>query len=567
MSDKQKLTDMSASELEELTKKIDIKIHEIDEKIKEVKHDIKVMENEIDLLYERRESADFADIQRIDDWINDIKRQIDSCKMEQDLLNREKDVQISTKENAEKILQDLQKNQNSALKNVTAGIAKKVVTTPVSATVRTVKSTIKSAFSKANPFDKKINKEDVSDSGIESIRLANSGIKTVKKSIRTTQSTIKTTSNVVKKTGTAIYKTAEITTKTTVAVAKFTGNVIVHIAATLTSPLIIFLIFLVVFLLLISSFVVLLMGVGTSGANSNAKAYSSASGLGDISSQYQSGLELLHTSLENHQNDFNSLIDSMYFNYDDLTNSSLVYMERTNPDGAKSIYEKSFATDDRKNSLKSEWNIPLTDREFLAIAYVWLENEKNTSNNSQHGIYEVTYTEEVFDTIIEKCVVYNDTVYNGQKCPDENCTRHVEYIDNPDYQTAVERTDRSHSAWLDWCDIAQAIYDSDGVTDDIQGWINNWINTYNMSPYYSNYGWDFVDDLYNQYSDNWDVMAATPEKIEKVTYICEYRHDLHSIGLAFFDKETVMNALDFDDISKQWVELTEKGFENNPDIS
>ena len=27
-----------------------------------------------------------------------------------------------------------------------------------------------------------------------------------------------------------------------------------------------------------------------------------------------------------------------------------------------------------------------------------------------------------------------------------------------------------------------------------------------------------------------------------------------------------MNALNFDDISKQWVELTETGFENNPDI-
>ena len=51
-----------------------------------------------------------------------------------------------------------------------------------------------------------------------------------------------------------------------------------------------------------------------------------------------------------------------------------------------------------------------------------------------------------------------------------------------------------------------------------------------------------------------------------MTYICEYQHNLHSVGLAFFDKETVMNALNFDDISKQWVELTETGFENNPDI-
>lgn len=528
MSDKQKLNDMSVSEIEELTKKIDIKVHEIDEKIKEVKHDIKVMENEIELLTKRKEKADFADIHRIDDWIKDIRQQINSCKLEYDLLNHEKNIQISKKENAEKILQDLQNNQRSGLKNVTVGLAKKAVTAPVSATVRTVKNTIKSAFSKANPFDKKINKEDVTDSGIESIRLANSSIKTVKKSIRTTQNTIKTTGNVVKKTGTTIYKTAEITTKTTVAVAKFTGNVIIHIAATLTSPLIIFLIFLVVFLLLISSLVVLLMGVGTSGSNSNAKAYSSASGLVDVSSQYQSGLEFLNASLENYQNDFNSLIDSIYFNYDDLTNSSLVYMERTNPNGAKSIYEKSFATDERKNSLKSEWNISLTDREFLAIAYVYLENQQNTSGNTKHGIYQVSYTQEVFDTIIEKCAIYNDTVYGGQVCPDGNCTRHVEYVDNPDYYYALDR-------------------------------VNEAADNYNNSG---------GDEYWGQQYEYWvDVLNNTPSKIEEVTYICEYRHDLHSVGLAFFDKETVMNALDFDDISKQWVELTEKGFENNPDIS
>lgn len=527
MSDKQKLTDMSVSEVEELTKEIDIKVHEIDEKIKEVKHDIKVMENELDFLSARKEVADSSNIQRIDDWIYDIRQQIDRCELKCDLLNQERNIQISRKENINEISQDLQQNPSSGIKGNTVVIAKKAVTAPVSATVRTVKNTIKNAFSKANPFDKKINKEDVSDSGVESIRLTNSGIKTVKKSIRTTQSTIKTTGNVVKKTGTTIYKTAEFTVKSTVAVAKFVGNTIVHIAATLTSPIIIFLIFIVVFLLIISSVVVLLMGVGTSGSNSNAKAYSSASGLINVPEQYQAGLELLKTSLENHQNDFNSLIDSLYYNYDDLTNSNLVYMERTDETGGKAIYEKSFATDERKNALKSEWNIPLTEREFLAIAYVWLENEKNASKNSEHGIYEVTYTEEVFDTIIEKCVVYNDTVYGGQSCPDENCTRHVEYVDNPDYYYALDR-------------------------------VNEAADNFNNSG----------DDYWGEQYEYWvDILDSTSSTIEKVTYICEYQHDLHSIGLAFFDKETVMNALNFDDISKQWVELTEKGFESNPDIS
>lgn len=82
------------------------------------------------------------------------------------------------------------------------------------------------------------------------------------------------------------------------------------------------------------------MGVGTSGANSNAKAYSSASGLVDVNTQYQTGLEFLRTSIENHQNDFNSLIDSLYYNYDDLTNSNLVYMERTDESAEKPFMKK-----------------------------------------------------------------------------------------------------------------------------------------------------------------------------------------------------------------------------------
>lgn len=405
-----------------------------------------------------------------------------------------------------------EKKPKSHIRKWTENIVKKTIQSPFSVAKDTV--------SKINPFDKKINKENVSDSGVESIRLANSGIKTVKKSIRTTKNTIKTTSTV-------IQKTTAFTVKSTIIVSKLIANTIIHTVAILTSPIIIFLSFIVILSLIISSFVILIMGVGTSGANSNTHAYSSASGLIDVASQYQIGLEYLRTSLENHQNDFNSLIDSFYYDYDDLTNSDLVYMERTDISGSRLIYAKSFATDDRKETLKSEWNISLTEREFLAIAYVWLENEKNIANhNTGHGIYEVSYNQEVFDTIIEKCAVYNDTVYNSQNCPDENCTRHVEYIDNPDYYYALDK-------------------------------VNEAADNYNNSG----------DDYWGEQYEYWlDILNNTPSTIEEVTYICEYKHDLHAVSLVFYDKETVMNALGFDDISKQWVELTEKGFENNPDI-
>ena len=428
-----------------------------------------------------------------------------------------------------------------------------------------IKKAVKTPVSKANPFDKKINKDDVSDTGIETIKLANSGIKTVKQSIKTTTQTVKTTKNVVQKTGVAIYKTANFTVKSTILVSKFVGNVVANVIASLMNPVIIAFAAIILIFIMTLSFVVIILGGGVSASNSNQRAYSSAAGLVDVTSQYDKGKNYLNTALENHKNNFNSLIDSLYYNYDDLTNSTLVYMERTDSSGGKTIYEKSFSTDDRKNALKSEWNIPITEREFLAIAYVYLENEMNNSGNTEHKIYEVSYNQEVFDTIVSKCAVYSDTVYDGQKCPDENCTRHVEYIDNPEYQEAAERKDKSYAASLEWWDIANSIIENDNVVAD-EWRIENWVSVYGMTPYYSNNGIDFYNDLYNQYSNNYDIWAATPEKLEKVTYICEYKHSLHSIGLAFFDKETVMNALGFDDISKEWVELTEMGFENNPDI-
>lgn len=147
-------------------------------------------------------------------------------------------------------------------------------------------NTAKSVVSKTNPFDKKINKNDVSDTGVESIRLANSGIKTVKKSIRTTHSTIKTTGTVVKKTGTVIYKTADFTAKSTVAVAKFVENIVVHVVASLMNPIIIIFMGLIILLSLCYSSILIFI----SGDNTDKSTRVNAAGLIDIPAQYQSGL-------------------------------------------------------------------------------------------------------------------------------------------------------------------------------------------------------------------------------------------------------------------------------------
>lgn len=441
-----------------------------------------------------------------------------------------------------------------------------------------IKSTFKNAVSKANPFDKKINKNDVSDTGTETVKLAYRGakkgknsIKAVKRTVRTTKRTIKTVGSAIKGTGTAIYRTTAFTVKSVVTVSKIVGNVAVNTVAFLINPIVIVIImFVISFVFIFGSILIVI-----SGDDTDKSARVNAGGLVDVSSQYQTGLGYLNTALENKQNEFNSLIDSLYFDYDNLTYSDLVYLERTKP-APSTIYQTSFATDERKNSLKSEWSISLTEHELMAIAYVYLETVENTNNGTKYGIYKVAFNQEVFDTIVSKCVAYSDSVYGNQKCPDENCTEHIEMLPNPDYVSLQEQCDTLADAYNDWGEVASALYDNSQFTNSnaqsahwnsvVQPVLNTWIVKYNRYPVLDNNGYDFLDTLGSEYETAKEQLNNTPPEIEQVTYICEYQHNLHSIGLAFFDKETVMNALNFDDTTKQWVELTEKGFENNPDI-
>lgn len=441
-----------------------------------------------------------------------------------------------------------------------------------------IKNTFKNAVSKANPFDKKINKNDVSDTGTEAVKLAyrsvkkgKNSIKAVKRTVRTTKRTIKTVGSAIKGTGTAIYRTTAFTMKSVVTVSKIFGNVAVNTVAFLINPIVIVIImFVISFVFIFGSILIVI-----SGDDTDKSARVNAGGLVDVSSQYQTGLGYLNTALENKQNEFNSLIDSLYFDYDNLTYSDLVYLERTKP-APSTIYQTSFATDERKNSLKSEWSISLTEHELMAIAYVYLETVENTNNGTKYGIYKVAFNQEVFDTIVSKCVAYSDSVYGNQKCPDENCTEHIEMLPNPDYVSLQEQCDTLADAYNDWGEVASALYDNSQFTNSnaqsahwnsvVQPVLNTWIVKYNRYPVLDNNGYDFLDTLGSEYETTKEQLNNTPPEIEQVTYICEYQHNLHSIGLAFFDKETVMNALNFNDTTKQWVELTEKGFENNPDI-
>lgn len=470
-------------------------------------------------------------------------------------------------------------SKQGAVISITKNITKKAVTSPFYA----AKNVTKTAVSKFNPFDKDVNKHDVSDTGVESIKLANKSIKktkntvkTVKRTVKTSKRTIKTANDIVKTTGKAAYKTTVFTAKAIIQTAKISGVVVANVIALAMNPIVIGFAALIIIFVILASSVVILLGGGGGGGSTNGHAQSGAVGLVDVPAQYQEGLQFYNTAVENRKNDFLSIIDSMHFSDDDLTHSDLVYMQKTTENSSVVQYEKSYSNDERKNTLKSSWDISVTDIEAIAIAYVYLEKQLNNENGTERGIYEVKYSQEVFDTIISKCITYSDTTYAGQECPSKICTAH--YYDNPNYQPALDNANMSAEAYNDWNDIIGYIDTFNSIRDgsaqttywdnEVQWRIDNWNSVYGSKfvtiPYYSNGGRDYLSYLGGEYNRYNDILSSTPQQL--VDYQCDHQHTLHSIGLAVFNKNDVMAALEFTESDIQWVELTQKGFENNPNL-
>lgn len=436
-------------------------------------------------------------------------------------------------------------------------------------------SGIKNSISRINPLEQSINKNDTADTGFEGIKLANQNIKkgkntikTVNNTIKTSKRTIKTTGKIIQDFGRILYKVPHFTVRVINTTAKVTALITAHAAALLMNPLVIIILgFLLICMNMAGEIITII-----AGDNTNKEATTSAAGLIEVDEQYNNGVDFFNTAYSNAQDSFDSLIDSMYFSNDDLTNSDLVYMEKRGSDVLQSIYEKGFASDDYKNIIKSSWDLFLDKSEVLAITYVYLEKEQNTSNKTSLEIYEVTYTQEVLDMILSKYVSFTDTVYNGQKCPDGSCTAHV----NPEYQEAVDNLNMSADAYNDWGTIIPDIEECYSIPDgaaqsvywdeNIQWKIDNWLSVYSShfdEPYYTNNGQDFLNYLGSEYERYDSIEANTPKTLDE----CEYKHELYSIDLRFYTSEDVMNQLNFTDAEKQWVNLTEMGFESNPDIT
>lgn len=436
-----------------------------------------------------------------------------------------------------------------------------------------VASSLIRGIEKVNPLDKPVNKSDTSNSGIESAKL---GYRTIKKGKKTAKKTVKA--------GKLIYNAPVKTVKTVIWTVKAATSVVVHTAAMMMNPVfwvIVAVLFIVVTWILPT---ILLLTGGASGATTINKAYGNAAGVNEkIANVFPQAVEFYNTASENKQNEFNSFIDSLYYDVDDLPNSDLVYME-CSKDG--SVYQTSMATDYRKQQLKDKFSKSLSKEEAIALVYINLEKQKNADNGTEGEIYEVEFTQEAFDNLLNMMVSWTDTVYAGRECPQANCSVHIEEKPNPDYDELSQLVNTAASAYNDWGGVCVKLERWNSIqngTAQTQYWnntvqpaINKWLSDYAefeqyhvpvwYYDYYSSNGYGYLDVLGGIYEECSERLDNTPETITVRTVNCDHLHNLHAIGLNVVSKDDVMTAWNFTEIDKEWYEITYKGFQLNPDI-
>lgn len=220
-------------------------------------------------------------------------------------------------------------------------------------------SGVRNVGNKLNPIDKPINQNDTVDTGVESLRLGYRTAKKGKKAVRGVK---------------LLYKAPVTTVKVAKVSVKVTETIVAHIAAFLLSPVFWLLVFILLFITtLIIPLVIILAGGGAAGTT-KSKAYGTAAGSNQfITTAFVDAENYYNIASDNKRNEFNSLIDSLYFNTNDLVHSDLVYMKCSH-DGSE--YQTSLATDTRKQQLKDKFINSLPKAEAIALVYVYLENSK-----------------------------------------------------------------------------------------------------------------------------------------------------------------------------------------------
>lgn len=449
----------------------------------------------------------------------------------------------------------------------------------------TAKNIAREVNSKINPLEKKVNKGDTADHGMESLRMTNSAVKKAKNTAVAAKSTAKTVAQAPKR----IYKTAETTVKVVKAVIHVTTVIISNTIAFLFNPVVLILLLVVLLIILCAALIAAAAG-GTQAEETQVMggAYIEMIGIDDISRRYPDAAEYYRIACESNKSRFHTLIDGMYYSYSNLEHSDLVYMERT-LNSTVTKYETGFAQDTYKTNLKAAWSIPVNEREAIAIAYVYLEMQENNANGTAMDIYRVSFTQDIFNTIVDSAVLWSSSTFNNQKCPDEDCAH--DEVPNPAYQTAVTNFQEAERRYYDW--EANVVPAADNY--------RTLLNTYNNAPTaaqssiqphldaawarlneaVSNWYYVFGDRYWTINADIGDnasawlyaeveaargIMNTTPQMIQNPAAVCHLHHKLWSIGLYGYSSEAVMNSLGFNDQYKEWVALVEYGMDTNPDL-
>lgn len=479
-------------------------------------------------------------------------------------------------------MSDYQKSLDN-ISSTVSDTAKKTALLPVNIAKDTVVNGVKSGFSAINPFDKSINTKDVTDTGSESIRLGYRTVKHSKNTIKTTKNTIKTTKNAIKTTKKSIkftYDVAKLTGKAVVTTAHIAVKVVSYIVAIVVNPIFLIAAAMLTIIVIISGIITIIMGAIAGGATSNQAAHSSAIGTGDVAAAYQTAVGYYNNAVAAEKEGFNYLIDRLVYDNNNLPTSDLVYMERTKPE-PKVIYQTGFANSAQKNTLKDSLNSGIISAiDAISIAYVYLEKEKNIENGTEGGVYEVTFTQDVFNTLLDNAVNHRNMIYTGQYCGG-TCARTVDYVPNePYYSQAETAMILANNAYEELKEIVELIEYNKKIPNgaaQTAHWNNNisekvdrWNQTHGII-YQEKYntkeieGYDYEKTftvVETVMYDCQDKFAQTPQYIEVEYLSCNYQHNLHSIGLALLTADDLMTALNFTENDKFWVESTKRGYQN-----
>lgn len=430
---------------------------------------------------------------------------------------------------------------------------------------------VKDSESKVNPLQQSINKNDTADTGAESIRLAYTSVHRARTTIRTTQTSIRTTKSTIRLANDAVKSTAKKIRKTATASYKAVRKIVqvgitltTHVIAVAMNPVVWILAGFALFLYLLMSALGLLLGAGAAQQQQTQEAYGNPAGLEDIPENLRLAVDYYRIACEEQKAEFSDMIESFYFDIENLSYSDLVYLQRNEPPMA---WATSLATPARKAQITGAWSVILPEAEALSIVYIDLQRQKNLENDTEMEIYEVAFQQEQFNALLDVCAIHTDTLYYDQECPSQNCCVHIDLQPNPDYTTYCQMRDQYANAYNAWNDIVNLMETANSMSYPASDFywdanvipaVNQWQIDHQLaapSNWSDNNGHTFLSTLGSQYEYYVNLVNSTPENIETTYLTCDHHHTLHSVGLNFFDADAVMTQYGFTENEKAWEKM------------